>query len=226
MSEIEIRDNLLPRFFQIKGQWARRQYLEDAMVDLAERNDLYLTELMNYDEEIYTALGEIIMGVATDDGSHGQPAGKQNTNMVTRAELDSYRVKIKSAVVEGPNGLTGEREHKVLWDGKQTIQYRHGSKPSVTNEPGRTRRRTSRIQQQFEPNIIDLKTTEASVTLQQAWLILSQAGVGAKYIVSDRDKYEWKYLEVRPEPSAEEAEEKPAPRRGRRRPAALAGASA
>ena len=217
MLDIKVRPDLFPQYFNIKGMWRQRDYVQDVLVELAKRNDLYLTELLNQDPDIIQHVGDVILGHAIDDGRYGAGAGKHTTNVPVPQELLDYRVKIKSAVVEGPNGLTGDKERKVLWDGSQTIQYRQGNRPARNLMAGRGRNRT-RIQQ-FEPNIIDLGVTEASVSLQQAWYILKYSGLGARYLTSEKDLIFCKYVEEKPEPADAPSETVEPRRSGRKRPA-------
>lgn len=171
--------DLFPEFSRQSSAHQRREYISRCMVELIERGEFWLSEVMNQELSAMTVAGEVIFGRGISDGSDGYEAGTPiNGGIHVPQEIAAHKVTISAK------------------DGKRPIRYADGSRPMVGVVAGQ--RRQFRVPQ-LEKNWVELKTSKADLGLREAWLLLKQAGEYVAFGGTKEDQdVNWLYSEANP----------------------------
>lgn len=189
--------DLFPEFASLRSFSDRRDYVERTIVDLIERGELWLTELMNQDDAPRQMIGDVIFGHGVSDGTDGGEAGRHVTTFHVPEEIKNHKVTISAR------------------DGKTTVKYVDGVKQIKGVVAGQRQRHKI---PRYEDNVVDTKQTRVELGLREAWLCLKAFGEYVAFGGTAEDqKMNWLYTEANPMEQAK-------PRRGR--PAASDSADA
>ena len=174
---MRMRD-LFPEYTGKRSQSERRDYVAGVLVDLIERGEFWLTEVMNQDEAPRQTAGDVIFGHGVSDGSDGGESGRHSTSFYVPDQIKSHKVTLFSR------------------DGKTPVRYVDGTRPVVGVVPGSRRRHKV---PQFEDNVIDTKQPRVELPVREAWLVLKRAGEFVAFgATADDQKANWLYSEVNP----------------------------
>lgn len=163
--------DLFPVFDRKRNYHEKREYVQTVMMKLAEEDDLYLSELMDYGGSIRDLVGDILLGFSYDNNSQ--------THQPPEPELREHRVKILPVSKE---------DKKIRWKSGRRITRRskiisgtaRGSKAVTTDEP------------------IWHNSEHDTFALPDAYKILKQSGLPIKCNVNRGRKRNGMVVEVPP----------------------------
>ncbi len=174
--------NLFPEARTFRQYVDLRRYVEDTLVEIARKGELFATDLYNQPQYLVDVAGGIICGKRLD-------GGRLVNDRVPR-ELSQYKVKIRSIERGGET---------------YPIEYKNGFRVSqYTSRRDRAHANVSRCEPDWVAPAGE-EATEADVFLPEAWVILGQAGEYCCDALSDSARRtRWLYREVKqmPEPMA------------------------
>jgi len=201
-----MRVDLFPTMETRGGYWAMREYVEDQMLAAIADGSFWLSEMMNQRDPARGMVGDIILGHAIDDGSHGR---KKETHFVDPTMVNpiiaAHQVRIESlwrgckdhAAKSEPTCERCARDRYLqIKPGKPTIRYTDGM-AMVKTQPGGGRH--PKRQPQMTERIITLDVTEADLDLRRAFLVLREWGAWVRFAEHEDDReFYWLFREVSP----------------------------
>lgn len=186
-----------------------RAYVEEIMVDLAERGELVLTDLFNQPQHLRNLAGQVILGDYIDFDDDNK--SKRDTSRIPLA-ISEYTVKVRSRTDRpklGPDGEpTGVTAEPI------PIHWKKGMEPrkvkSYQAVPGGKTGAVGQVRRVEEVQYTTGKT-EVTLPIAHAWNCLRQHGKYCRHATKERTRQKlWWYVEA-----AVDDKENPKPKRGR-----------
>ena len=167
--------DLFPNFDRFRTEPARRNYVLGIMVDLADKDALFLTDLMNLGGDILRIAHEVIMGIFVDQDSGGHHK---------RAEIPPEIFRFQPEI------------HSL--DGKSPIQWKGGREVVRQYAPGSGKHGT-KPQPILEDYWFRTDGPKEKFMIQDAWTALKQAGKFCKFAPSQGIQGKaWTMEEIKP----------------------------
>jgi len=180
--------NLFPEFHKFGASHRRRAYVETRLVQMARENSLYLTDVLNQSQPIWTMAGMVILGQAVEEN-------KLVTGKRVESELRNYQVHVKSLCSDTVKWCRDMVPGEPIIKGRATLA--DGNDMPLSN---------FRVIEEW----VDTEQTDVKLELPDAWMCLRQYGKHCRPAKRPglQEKY-WLYEEVRPEGKVEIPEDEP-----------------